>query len=139
MKEEDKTRVTLLPTGLQDVDPEIFTQLQANDILFIDSTHVSKVDSDVNYIFFELLPVLNKGVYIHFHDIFYPFEYSKKWIYEGRGWNEAYMLRAFLEFNSQFEIVLFSSFLFRFFRDAIEDKMPLCLKNPGGHIWIKKS
>jgi hypothetical protein len=135
---KDKTSMKLIQKNIQDVDLSVFSELQANDILFIDSTHVSKTDSDVNYIFFELLPSLNKGVYIHFHDIFYPFEYPKDWIYEGRGWSEAYVLRAFLQFNKDFEIVFFSSFLFSFYKDLIAKKMPLCLKNPGGCIWIKK-
>jgi hypothetical protein len=56
---------------------EKFAALGENDILFIDSTHVAKVGSDVNYLFFEVLPNLNPGVLIHIHDIFYPFELSK--------------------------------------------------------------
>jgi hypothetical protein len=58
---------------------------------------VSKVYSDVNYIFFKLLPSLGSGVLVHFHDIFYPFEYTKAWAYENRAWNEAHVLRAFLQ------------------------------------------
>ncbi|MGC2063790.1 MAG: class I SAM-dependent methyltransferase [Thermodesulfovibrionales bacterium] len=135
---KDKASMKLIPRNIQDVDLGVFSELQANDILFIDSTHVSKTDSDVNYIFFELLPSLNKGVYIHFHDIFYPFEYPKDWVYEGRGWSEAYVLRAFLQFNKDFKIVFFSGFLFSFYKDIIARTMPLCLKNAGGCIWIKK-
>jgi hypothetical protein len=52
-------------------------------------------------------------VYVHIHDIFYPFEYSEKWITEGRAWNEAYALLAFLTFNDVFEIVLFNTYLER--------------------------
>lgn len=135
---EDKASMKLIQNNLQNVDLRVFSELQANDILFIDSTHVSRTDSDVNYIFFELLPTLNKGVYIHFHDIFYPFEYPKDWVYEGRGWSEAYVLRAFLQFNKDFEIAFFSGFLFGFYKDVIAKKMPLCVKNPGGCIWIRK-
>lgn len=138
IKESDKQVIELIPFNLQDVDIEIFPKLQPNDILFIDSTHVSKVDSDVNYIFFEILPALNKGVYIHFHDIFYPFEYPKEWIYDGRAWNEAYILRAFLQYNNCFQVVFFNTFLFYFYKELLQEKMPLCLKNPGGSIWIRK-
>jgi hypothetical protein len=53
---------------------------EANDILFVDSTHVSRINSDVNRILFEILPSLKSGVYVHFHDIFYPFEYPKEWV-----------------------------------------------------------
>lgn len=138
-KEGDKGSVRLISQGLQEMDKQIFRELQANDILFIDSTHVSKVGSDVNYIFFEILPVLNPGVYIHFHDIFYPFEYPKEWIYDGRAWNEAYILRAFLQNNDSFRIVLFNTFLAHFYRERLNEKMPLVMKNPGGSIWIRRN
>lgn len=115
-----------------------FDILKENDILFVDSTHVSKVGSDVNYLLFEILPRLNKGVYIHFHDIFYPFEYPKEWIYDGKAWNEDYILRAFLQYNDSFKIFFFNTFLESFFREKFTLEMPLCLKNTGGSLWIKK-
>jgi hypothetical protein len=138
IKENDRSRIEIIPHRLQDVRLSIFEELQANDILFIDSTHVSKIDSDVNRIFFEILPLLSSGVYIHFHDIFFPFEYPKEWIYEGRAWNEAYVLRAFLQYNTQFRVVLMNTFMEYFHETFFREKMPLCLKNPGGSIWIRK-
>ena len=138
LKDEDKSRITVIPARLQDVDPHHFETLQANDILFIDSTHVSKINSDVNRIFFDILPRLSPGVYIHFHDIFFPFEYPKDWIYEGRAWSEAYLLRAFLQFNSAFRIVLMNTFMERFHGPFFQENMPLCLNNPGGSIWIRR-
>jgi predicted O-methyltransferase YrrM len=136
--ENDRDRIRIIGSRVQVVDFKEFEALQANDILFIDSTHVSKVHSDVNRLFFEILPRLNEGVYIHFHDIFYPFEYPREWIYEGRAWNEAYLLRAFLQYNSSFRIVLMNTFLERFHKGFFEQAMPLCLKNPGGSIWLRK-
>lgn len=115
-----------------------FLSLTAGDILLIDSTHVSKVDSDVNHILFDILPSLNPGVYVHFHDICYPFEYPKQWVYQGRAWNEAYILRAFLQYNTSFEIVIFNSFLGYFCLDLLQQYLPLCAKNPGISIWLKK-
>jgi len=138
MKENDRIKYTVIPERLQNCEIEKFSILQENDILFIDSTHVSKIHSDVNMILFEILPRLKKGVYIHFHDIFYPFEYPKEWVYEGRAFNESYILRAFLEYNNDFSIVFFNTFLEYFFKDKFESEMPLCLKNLGGSIWIKK-
>jgi hypothetical protein len=138
IKEDDKNNVTIVPTKLQDVVLEKFSSLLKNDILFIDSTHVSKVHSDVNYIFFEILPSLNSGVFIHFHDIFYPFEYPREWIYEGRAWNEDYLLHAFLQYNNSFKIIFFNTFLERFFEEKFKASMPLCMKNPGGSIWLRK-
>lgn len=138
LKEGDAERITLLKMNLQEVPSDLFTELQANDILFIDSSHVSRIDSDVNHIFFRILPALNSGVYIHFHDIFYPFEYPLDWVYEGRAWNEAYLLRAFLQYNSQFQIQFFNTFIDWFHKEKYFRDMPLVQKNTGGSIWIKK-
>ena len=64
----------IVPSGLQEVPAARFRELGAGDILFIDSTHVSKTGSDVNRLLFEVLPSLAAGVYVHFHDVQYPFE-----------------------------------------------------------------
>ena len=138
MKAPDIERYQVIPMGLQDVGIEKFGDLCENDILFIDSTHVSKINSDVNRIFFEILPMLSVGVYIHFHDIFYPFEYPRQWVFEGRAWNENYILRAFLQYNKSFKIVFFGSYLLNLLKKEFELDMPLCMKNIGGSIWIKK-
>jgi len=128
----------IIEKRVQDVDIEVFTSLQENDILFVDSTHVSRVGSDVNHMFFEILPHINEGVYVHFHDIHYPFEYPEHWVYQGRWWTETYLLRAFLEFNSDFEIVYTNTFMQRFHREFFEERMPLCLKNQGASIWLRR-
>jgi len=138
IKETDKGKIEIIPSRLQDVDVGEFKKLEANDILFIDSTHVSKINSDVNRIFFSILPILSSGVYVHFHDICFPFEYPKNLVYEGIAWNEAYMLRAFLQFNSSFRVVLMNTFMEFFQKPFFDDKMPVCLKNGGGHIWIRR-
>lgn len=138
LSEKDRERTALIQKPLQDVDLSLFRKLKAGDVLFIDSTHVSKTGSDVNYIFFEVLPALEPGVWIHFHDIMYPFEYPKEWIYEGRAWNEAYMLRAFLQYNGAYRIRFFNTYLHKFHRGIFEKKMPVCLKNTGGSIWMEK-
>jgi hypothetical protein len=127
---------TIVQKRIQDVPLDTFSKLTAGDILFIDSTHVSKVGSDVNHIFFRILPMLRPGVRVHFHDVFYPFEYPEGWILEGKTWNEDYLLRAFLQFNSDFEIELFPNYLMRYHEDFFRNKMPLCLKDPGGSIWL---
>lgn len=137
LKPGDEARVEIIPTRLQDAPAALFANLGANDILFIDSTHVGKIGSDVNFIFAEILPSLRPGVRVHFHDIFYPFEYPRYWIEEGRAWNEAYMLRCFLQYNARFSIELMNTFLQQFHRDFFEQHMPLCLKNPGASIWLR--
>ncbi len=135
----DRRSARLIDKRLQDIEIEQFEVLQDGDVLFIDSTHVSKIDSDVNYLFFEILPRLSPGVHIHFHDIFYPFEYPKWWVYEGRGWSESYLLRAFLQYNKNFSISLMNTYMRHTHLDFFENHMPLCLKRLGGSIWIRKS
>ena len=137
LKKGDDATITIMEKNLQDVDISTFKKLESNDILFIDSSHVSKINSDVNRIMFEILPSINSGVYIHFHDIFYPFEYPKEWIYGGKAWNEAYLLRAFLQYNNIFKIQLFITFLTQFHIEEFLE-MSECMKNLGGNFWIKK-
>jgi hypothetical protein len=138
LRPTDHERIRILEVPVQDVPLEEFDQLEANDILFIDSTHVSKTGSDVNWIYFEVLPRLANGVYVHVHDIHFPFEYPREWVMEGRAWNEAYLLRAFLQFNSTFEIVVMNTALERFQQAWFHEHMPLCLKNPGGSLWLRR-
>jgi hypothetical protein len=92
---------------VQQVPLEFFDQLQAGDILFIDSSHVVSIGSDVQFEILELLPRLHPGVVVHFHDIFWPEEYPHSWVTEFHWFlNEQYMLQAFLAFNDRFETML---------------------------------
>jgi hypothetical protein len=137
LREPNRVTTTLVATDVQEVPLSLFEALETNDILFIDSTHVAKTGSDVNYILFDILPRLNSGVIIHFHDVFYPFEYPEGWVLMGRNWNEDYALRAFLMYNDAFEIKLFSHYLHEHYPDAFK-AMPLCYKNWGGNLWLAK-
>ena len=130
--------VTIIDRKVQDVDLSVFDALEAGNILFVDSTHVSKIGSDVNRIFFEILPRLRSGVLVHIHDVFYPFEYPEPWLLEGRSWNELYLLRAFLEYNNEFKILLFSSYAHLFHEQWFLENMPLALENKGGCMWLQK-
>ena len=131
-------KINLIEKGVQSVDLKLFESLEENDILFIDSSHVMKTGSDLNFLFFEVLPKLKKGVKVHFHDIFYPFEYPKNWIFkEKRSWNEAYALRNFLSFNNKFKIILFNTYLEEFHEEWFKANMPMCLLNKGASIWLE--
>lgn len=102
----------LVKSKVEAVPEETFFSLQANDILFIDSSHVIKIGGDVLYEYLELLPQLKPGVIVHCHDIFLPAQYPKNWVLEDRRfWNEQYLLQAFLAFNNAFEILMAGSFL----------------------------
>lgn len=137
MSPKDHENTTLVQSEVQSVSLDIYQQLQAGDFLFVDSSHVVKTGSDVNHILFDILPLLSRGVLIHFHDIFYPFEYPKDWVLGGRNWNENYFLKAFLMYNDTFRIRLFSDYLHKHHRLAFQD-MPLAYKNSGGNIWLEK-
>jgi hypothetical protein len=129
----------LLECRLQDVPLHLFEQLNEGDILFIDSSHVAKTGSDVNHYLFEILPRLAPGVIIHVHDILYPFEYPESWVIEEkRSWNEAYVLRAFLQYNDAFGILYWNNFVFHRSRELLQSLMPLCLENEGGSLWLRK-
>lgn len=141
----DSDQVILIEKPVQQVDESIFSKLKKDDILFIDSSHVSKAGSDVNYLIHRILPSLSDGVIIHFHDILWPFEYPKKWLNAGRAWNEAYLLLAFLQFNHSFEILFFNSWLEKHHRNEIKQKLPLMLRQPGSKmtfgnssLWLRK-
>ena len=138
LQKED--RIQLLEKNIQEVPPEFFGTLEENDILFVDTSHVVKTGSDVNYIIFNILPNLKKGVYIHFHDVFFSFEYPKEWVLDlGRCWSEDYLLRAFLMYNHTFSIRLFGTFLVRYHAAWFKERMPLCLRNAGACLWLQKS
>jgi hypothetical protein len=96
----------LMPVQVQDVPISEFCRLEANDILFIDSSHVLRIGGDVKYEYLEVLPRLAKGVIVHCHDIFLPAEYPKWWVLDNYWfWTEQYLLQAFLTFNRSFEVL----------------------------------
>lgn len=138
MTEGDQHQAKVLQNPVQEVDMAVFEQLAAGDVLFIDSSHVCKTDSDVNYLYFKVLPRLRANVYIHIHDIPYPFEYPKHWVLKGRAWNEAYLLRAFLQYNHAFEVLIHSHFLYLFHLDRLKKLMHLCGRGDAGSIWLRK-
>jgi len=106
----DKGKITLIKNNLENIDLNIFTTLTENDILFIDSSHVLKLDSDVLFYFTKIFPLINKGVLIHIHDIFFPYDYPLDWLKEGRFWNEQYFLYVFLQYNDKYKIKFCNSY-----------------------------
>ena len=87
---------------------------------------------------FEVLPSLESGVLVHFHDIFVGFEYPREWVYQGRIWNEAYVLRAFLQHNNAFEVMLWGPFMHERHPEWFAQNMPLAVRNSGGSLWIRR-
>jgi predicted O-methyltransferase YrrM len=145
LRDGDEASLVVHETVVQALPLEFFTTLQPNDILFIDSSHVLKLGSDVAFLLLDVLPRLEPGVLVHIHDVATSFEYPLEWYEEGRAWNEAPALRAFLAFNRAFEIVAFNDYLFRFQRDAVAAHMPLALRQPPGaegntavSLWLRR-
>lgn len=140
MQRGDKSRYEVIEQGVQGVSLDIFKTLKKDDVLFIDSTHVSKFNSDVNYELFDILPILNKGVLVHIHDIFDGFEYPLPWLEDGWSWNEDYMVRAFLANNNEFEVILMNDYLAQRHPGVLKR---LYLKDDinilnGGSLWLRK-
>jgi hypothetical protein len=145
VSEQDKRSYRIEVKPVQRVDSAVFRSLAQNDILFVDSSHVGKSHSDVLHILFEILPRLNKGVLVHFHDVMWPFEYPQSWLEEGRAFNEAYFLRAFLQHNSAFEVLFFNAFMMAQHAELLRVRMPRMLKSPStpetignSSLWLRK-
>jgi len=100
---------------VQELPLDVFESLGAGDILFIDSSHVLRIGSDVQYEILEILPRLQAGVLVHVHDVFLPGEYPKEWVLgpEHRFWNEQYLLQAYLADNPRSAVVWGSSWMHR--------------------------
>lgn len=111
----------LAPVKAQDIPLDTFAELEEGDILFIDSSHVLKIGSDVQYEYLEILPRLRRGVVVHIHDIFLPAEYPRKWVVESRTfWTEQYLLQAFLTFNDRFRVLWGGSYMHLGHADKLE-------------------
>jgi predicted O-methyltransferase YrrM len=118
-------QVGLIPERVQDLDLELFQTLEKDDVLFIDSSHVVGVGSDVVREFLDVLPCIQPGVLVHVHDIFLPSEYPREAVLKNFCfWSEQYLLGAFLSFNACFEVLWSSSAMQMFQRHALEQTFP---------------
>lgn len=133
----------LISKKVQEIPLSYFESLEAGDILFIDSSHVLKIGSDVQYLYLELIPRLKKGVIIHCHDIFLPNEYPMKFAIEEHWfWSEQYLLQAFLAFNESFKVLWAGQFMHLHHPELLEnsfssyDRMS---KNSPGSLWMQKT
>lgn len=141
----DVRRCTIVQKPVQEISTNCFASLEKNDFLLIDSSHVAKIGSDVLHLLFVVLPMLRHGVLVHFHDVLWPFEYPLPWLAQGRAWNEAYFVRAFLQYNQSFEITYFNSFMETKHGELLSKSMPLVLRRPSAEmlpgnssLWVTK-
>lgn len=135
--------VTLVRERVEWTDPGIYGELEENDILFIDSSHVLRPQGDLVFTYLEILPSLREGVLVHIHDIFTPRDYPEEWIVrEIRLWNEQYVLEAFLSNNESFEVVAALNYLRHRYPEALCAACPvlaeeLADREPGS-FWMRK-
>lgn len=139
LRQEDRFGVRLVEQRVQDVEMSLFTSLDAGDILFIDSSHVAKTGSDVNFLYFEVLPRLAAGVRVHVHDILLPHDYPREWVIdENRSWNEQYLLRALLMDSRRYRVEFGCSYGFWRFPELVQAALahPEGRAFAGGSFWI---
>jgi predicted O-methyltransferase YrrM len=135
----ERGSVRVLDVPVQTVGLELFAELEAGDILFIDSSHVLRTGSDVAFELFEILPRLAPGVLVHFHDISWPFEYPVPWIMEeNRSWNEAYALRALLTSNDDWKILVFNDYFSKFEAARVTQAFPAFHGELGASLWLER-
>lgn len=136
----ESLQIKIIRDKLEDVDRSIFFDLEKDDILFIDSSHIIRPQGDVLMEYLEILPIIKSGVLVHIHDIFTPKDYLDEWIYnEVRFWNEQYLLEAFLSFNDRFKVLLSCNYLNHHYHDIFSSKCPIMSKQPGrepGAFWM---
>lgn len=134
--------IHLIREKIEDVIPSVFSELHDNDILFIDSSHIIRPGGDVNYLILKILPTLNKGVWIHFHDIFIPDNYPVEWLRdEFRLWNEQYLLEALLLNNEKFEIICAMHYLNATYKKEVNCVFPVLAayaEDAPSSFWIRR-
>jgi len=133
--------IELIRKRVEEVEVDFFSSLQANDILFIDSSHTVKFGSDVCYEFLEILPSVAPGVWVHVHDIFFPEDYPAEWLINRRlALNEQYLLEAFLSFNNQFRVALSNHWLCLDHADAAGQLWPniFFAANGCSSFWMRR-
>lgn len=126
---------------IQDTPPEVFEELGDGDVLFIDTSHTVKTGGDVTWIFEEILPRLAPGVVVHIHDVFLPGDYPEPWVREGWGWNEVYLVHAFLAFNAAFELVVGAQYMAQKHLDVLYAAfpgLPAHINSGGGALWLRR-
>lgn len=85
---------------LENLDLKLFESLEAGDVVFVDNSHRSLMNSDVTVFMLDVLPRLKPGVLVGIHDIFLPYDYPQEWSH--RLYNEQYLLASMLLANPDY-------------------------------------
>jgi hypothetical protein len=127
---------------IQDTPLEVFDELQAGDVLFVDTAHTVKTGGDVAWIFGEILPRVRPGVVVHIHDAFIPGEYPQAWVLEGWGWNEIYLIKAFLAFNRGYDVLFGVQWMLHHELGLVEHAFPGFPEHRerlGAALWLRRT
>ncbi len=129
----------LVQKRVQDLTPETFSQLQAGEVLFIDTSHVLKLQSDVEHELLRVLPLLAPGVWIHIHDIFTPFDYPEDWVFRPirLGLNEQYAVECLLSGGNRYQVEIPLHYLVREHLPAMKAFFPRG-QSRGQSLWMRK-
>jgi predicted O-methyltransferase YrrM len=126
---------------VQQTPLEVFEALLEGDVLFIDTSHTVKTGGDVAWIFGEILPRVRPGVVVHIHDAFIPGDYPEQWVLEGWGWNEIYLIKAFLVYNSAFEVLFGVQWMLQNHPELVDEAFPGFAEHrerAGGALWLQR-
>ena len=136
----EKTGVTVMRQRVEEVDKALFLELEKDDILFIDSSHMIRPQGDVLFEYLELIPLLKTGVIVHIHDIFSPRDYSKECVIDKvLFWNEQYLLEAFLTCNRDWKIIGALNYLHHNHYQHLKEKCPFLMQDrEPGSFYIQK-
>jgi len=137
----ERIGVTVHRKKIEELDAAIVEGLDANDILFIDSSHVIRPQGDVVYEYLNMIGRTRPGVLIHVHDIFTPRDYPATWILADRKlWNEQYLLEAFLCFNGCFKVICALNWLWHNHSDRLTRACPVLTAKGGepGSFWFTR-
>jgi hypothetical protein len=141
--------IQVIPKQVQDAEIAFFQQLEQDDVLFIDSSHVLRIDGDVPFLYLEVLPSIKSGVAVHIHDVPFPYNtpyppehriFEKPW---PRLWTEAMVVQAFLSFNPNFQIMMSTPLLRYHHQKFLIDNIPnyqSIEENPDtfSSLWIRR-
>lgn len=127
------------PVLFQDADPALFGDLQAGDVLFVDSSHVAMPGTDVDRLFLDVLPRLPDGVLVHVHDITLPDAYPAAWSW--RGYNEQLVVGALLQ-GGGYSLVFASHYAVQRWPERMQagalKGIPLKPGVPETSLWLRK-
>jgi predicted O-methyltransferase YrrM len=140
--EIDQLANKILRVPFEDTDTSLFSELTENDIVFIDNSHRMLPNSDATVFFMEVLPLLRKGVIVHVHDIYLPYDYPQFMC--DRAYSEQYGLAAFILANPEkYQVIMPNYFvsedleLSKIMSPLFDAPELMNVERHGGSFWIR--